>query len=88
MRATELTPRNGRKSFYGKAIVIDNGKTLELHSYNTLVAMWDKVNDVIKVTSNEDQLTQTTMSHIKSFFLMCDKGEVNKRHLINKVGKI
>ena len=88
MRVTELTPKNGRKSFYGKAIVIDNDKTIELHSYNTLVAMWDKVNDVMKVTSNESHLTQTTMSHIKSFFLMCDKGEVNKKHLINKVDKI
>ena len=36
MRKYELTPTDGRKSFYGKAVVIveDNG-TETLYSYNT-----------------------------------------------------
>ena len=39
MKVFELTPINGRKSFYGKAVAIekDDG-TIELKSYNTIVA--------------------------------------------------
>ena len=38
MKTYELTPTDGRKSFYGKAIVvIDNDGTETLYSYNTPV---------------------------------------------------
>ena len=39
MKQYELKPTNGRKSFYGKAHVIDheNG-TIELQSYDTIVS--------------------------------------------------
>ena len=64
MKEYELKPTNNRKSFYGKAVVIerDNGD-IELRSYNTIVArihngtfqrLWDGY-------------SATTMNHINSF---------------------
>lgn len=66
MRKYELTPVDGRKSFYGKAVVIekDNGENV-LQSYNT---------EVCKVTNNGEFVrlwgggySATTMRHINSF---------------------
>ena len=65
MRKYELIPADGRKSFYGKAVVIveDNGENV-LQSYNT---------EVCKVTNNGEFVrlwggySATTMRHINSF---------------------
>lgn len=64
MKVFELIPMNGRKSFYGKANVIekDNGD-IELRSYNTIVAR-------IRNGSFErlwNGYSATTMNHINSF---------------------
>ena len=64
MKTYELTPNNGRKSFYGKAIVqiSDNGEEVLL-SYNTpIVKRVD--GKLIRLWSG---WTATTGSHIKSF---------------------
>ena len=64
MREYELMPRNNRKSFYGKAVVIekDNGD-IELKSYYTIVA---RIRN-----GNFERLwsgySATTMNHINSF---------------------
>lgn len=64
MRMFELKPTNGRKSFYGKANVIekDNGD-VELRSYTTIVA---RIRN-----GNFERLwsgySATTMNHINSF---------------------
>ena len=64
MRRYELTPTNGRKSFYHKAEVIeqDNG-TIELKSYDTIVA---RIRN-----GNFERLwsgySVTTMNHINAF---------------------
>lgn len=66
MKVFELTPINGRKSFYGKAKVIerDNGD-IELMSYNTIVA---RIRN-----GNFERLwggySNTTITHINAF---CD----------------
>lgn len=64
MKVFELKPINNRKSFYGKALVIekDNGE-IELQSYNTIVA---------KIANGEFKrlwsgYSQTTMNHINAF---------------------
>lgn len=64
MRKYELTPVDGRKSFYGKAVVFekDNGEKV-LQSYNT---------EVCKITSGEfvrlwSGYSATTMRHVNSF---------------------
>lgn len=65
MRTYELTPTDRRKSFYGKARVIekDNGEKV-LQSYNT---------EVCKITSGGEFVrmwggySATTMRHVNSF---------------------
>ena len=64
MNIYELTARyDSRKSFYGKAHVIDHGNgTLELQSYNTIVSRC--VNGVIE---HFGKWSQTTTRHQKEF---------------------
>ena len=65
MRIYELTPmRDSRKSFYGKAKVIehDNG-TIQLQSYDTIVC--EIVGGVFRMLWNGR--TQTTTRHINEF---------------------
>ena len=66
MQIYELTARyDSRQSFYGKAHVIDheNG-TIELQSYNTIVARIENG----KVTQNDlNVYSQTTNRHIREF---------------------
>ena len=64
MRIFELPCLDSRKSFYGKAHVIehDNG-VIQLQSYNTIVA--EIVNGVFRKVW--DGSTQTSNRHIKSF---------------------
>ena len=64
MREFNLSPINGRKSFYGKAAAIekDNGD-IELRSYNTIVA---------RIRNGKFErlwagYSQTTMNHINAF---------------------
>lgn len=67
MKTFELVPTNGRKSFYGKAIVKETDHFIILESYGTEVAGYNKEDRVLEVTDNEDHLTLTTLSHIRSF---------------------
>lgn len=64
MKQFELQPTNNRKSFYGKATVIeqDNGD-IELKSYNTIVARIRNGN-FQRLWSG---YSATTMNHINSF---------------------
>lgn len=64
MKTFELNPMNGRKSFYGKAKVIerDNGD-IELQSYNTIVA---RIRNG-KFERLWSGYSATTMNHINSF---------------------
>lgn len=62
----ELMPQNGRKSFYGKAIVMidDNGDQI-LYSYGTKIMVRKAENGQYK--RFYDGWTTTTGNHIKSF---------------------
>ena len=64
MREYDLRPTHSRKSFYGKAVVIekDNGD-IELRSYNTIVARIR--NGVFERLWSG--YSATTMRHINSF---------------------
>lgn len=65
MKIYELTPTNGQKSFYGKAIVkIEENGTETLFSYNTPIIKREKDGELIKLY---DGWTQTTGKHIKAF---------------------
>lgn len=65
MRTYELTPTDGRKSFYGKAVVIveDNG-TETLYSYNTPIIKRLVSGELVKLW---DGWTATTGRHIQAF---------------------
>lgn len=62
----ELTPYNGRASFYAKALVDIDGNNKKLYSYGTLVASIDGDKNIHRHWDCEKPST-TTMSHIKSF---------------------
>lgn len=65
-RIYELKPVDGRKSFYGKAIVeiFDNGDEY-LFSYNQPIMRRDKDGNIKRLYFGE--WTQTTGRHIKAF---------------------
>ena len=75
MKKYELIPTDGRKSFYGKAIVILDDKGEEtLYSYNTPIIKRLSSGDLIKLW---DGWTLTTGRHIKSFCGLNKAGFLN-----------
>ena len=65
MKEYELKPLpNTQKSFYGKAKIIENENIIELKSYETIVAQYDKITKEIKIF---DRYSKTTTRHIKAF---------------------
>ena len=60
----DLIPTDGRKSFYGKAKVVDNNGVKTLYSYNTPVA---KIGRTGKFTRLWDGYSATTMRHVNAF---------------------
>ena len=63
----EVIPHNGRKSFYGKAIVTEYNGNKVLTSYSTDVAMIDREGRFTKLWGG---YSATTMNHINSFRIM------------------
>ena len=65
MKTYELIPTDGRKRFYGKAIVeIDAAGTETLYSYNTPIIKRTASGELVKLW---DGWTSTTGRHIKAF---------------------
>lgn len=65
MKRYELIPTDGRKSFYGKALVeITQDGTETLYSYNTPIIKRTPAGNLVKVW---DGWTATTGRHIKAF---------------------
>ena len=61
----ELIPKNGRKSFYGKAKVIVVGNRRYLRSYDTIMGCIDENGNAHRYSNYR---SNTTGSHVKSFF--------------------
>lgn len=78
MRKYELTPTDGRKSFYGKAVVIveDNG-TETLYSYNTPIIKRLVSGELVKLW---DGWTATTGRHIQAFCGLNKAGFMGLEH--------
>ena len=64
MKIYELCPVNGRKSFYGKALVKETGKETILQSYQTEVCKIDENGHFVKLWNG---YSNTTMNHINAF---------------------
>lgn len=66
-RMYELSPTNGRKSFYGKAkVLIDDDGNETLYSYDTPI-ITRKRNGDLEALYDGDMYGTTTASHVKSF---------------------
>lgn len=72
----EIIPTNGRKSFYGKAIVTENNGEKVLTSYETEVAKIDNKGQFIKLW---DDYSTTTMNHINAFRMMNNLDVITKK---------
>lgn len=65
MKCYELIPIDGRKSFYGKALIeIAQDGTETLYSYNTPIIKRTPAGNLVKIW---DGWTATTGRHIKAF---------------------
>lgn len=65
MKLRDLTPADGRASFYGKAKVLDLTSGLQvLYSYNTPVAILQNGNKAYRLIKN---VSATTSRHIAAF---------------------
>lgn len=65
MKMYDLRPTDGRKSFYGKAVVmIDDNGTETLYSYNTPIIERTPTGEMLKLW---DGWTATTGRHISAF---------------------
>ncbi len=66
MKSYELTPKNGRKSFYGKAIIeVDDYGVETLFSYQTPIIKRFPNGTLKRLYDKEP--SSTTVTHIKSF---------------------
>lgn len=65
MKLYDLKPTDGRKSFYGKAVVMMDGTTETLLSYNTPIMRRNTITG--KLTRLWSGWSATTGRHIKAF---------------------
>lgn len=65
MITLELRPTDGRKSFYGKAVVAQSGETVMLFSYNTTVCSYNTTTGDFKRFWSG--YSATTMRHVNAF---------------------
>lgn len=75
MKVLELKPVDNRKSFYGKATVLEDNDAVYLKRYNTIVA---------KIVNGEliktwDGYSATTARHLHSFCIMYGIRSVDKK---------
>ena len=75
-----LTPTDGRKSFYGKCEMIEDGDTVKLQSYNTIVAEYNTKTKKMKVNG---WYSMTTARHINSFLYYWGFVITNKQGMEN-----
>lgn len=71
-----------RKSFYGKAIVVEDDDGKHLLSYGHNICNIDNSGNVHIDTSINQWDSQTSIRHIKSFLLFFDKKSGTKAELI------
>lgn len=62
----ELIPTNGRKSFYCKAMIDTTNEGEVLVSYGTRIILKKRNGELIPLV-NQDVLSNTTCTHLKSF---------------------
>lgn len=76
MKTYDLPCFDNRKSFNGKATVIEEGGVKKLQSYDTIVCKINKKGEFIRTW---DDYSVTTMRHINSFLEYFNKNKINKK---------
>lgn len=75
-KTTELIPDNGRKSFYGKALIHETARGVFLQSYETIVAMIDKQGNFHKLWGG---YSDTTSKHVSAFMRLYGLPGIGKK---------
>lgn len=85
MKIYELQPVDGRKSFYGKAVIeIAADGTETLYSYNTPIIKRTAAGELVKLWSG---WSQTTGRHIKAFCGLDKKAFCSLPHKLTEYEK-
>ena len=79
MKILDLKPLNGQKSFGGKAQIILIGSTIQLRSFETIVAEYNTQEEIINVF---DWFSSTTAKHINSFLELYGFRNVSKKDIL------
>ena len=80
MKILDLKPLNGLKSFGGKAqIIIMNGNTIQLRSFETIVAEYNTKEEIVNVF---DWFSSITAKHINSFLELYGFRNVSKKDIL------
>ena len=79
MKILDLKPLNGQKSFGGKAQVIMNGNTIQLRSFETIVAEYNTKEEIVNVF---DWFSSTTAKHVNSFLELYGFRNVSKKDIL------
>ena len=79
MKILDLKPLNGQKSFGGKAQIILIGSTIQLRSFETIVAEYNTQEEIINVF---DWFSLTTAKHINSFLELYGFRNVSKKDIL------
>lgn len=85
----ELFPRyDARKSFYGKAHIIETSKTIKLKSYDTIVLQYNKQTKTIKFLCRDPwAFSQTTNRHINEFLKQfTNVNPLTKKEILKSIG--
>lgn len=80
MKTFELTPTNGRKSFYGKAIIEQDGNISYLYSYGTKVAHYNHETNKMIING---WYSRTTATHINAFLSCYGFDTLTKKEMLN-----
>lgn len=85
----ELFPRyDTRKSFYGKAHIIETSKTIKLKSYDTIILQYSKQTKTIKFLCRDPwAFSQTTNRHINEFLKQfTNTSPLSKKEILKRIG--
>jgi len=85
MQTIQLKPVDTKKSFYGKCTVLTGGSDKNSHiyylkSYDTIVAEYDTITNIIMV---HGWYSQTTARHINAFLAHFGFKQANKKEMEN-----
>ena len=77
-----------RKSFYGKAQIIETSKTIKLKSYDTIILQYSKQTKTIKFLCRDPRaFSQTTNRHINEFLKQfTNKTPLSKKEILKRIG--